>query len=618
MRADERTLRLVALAKRARDEGDPRARELIARATRADRDGAAWAMAIQWATEDRDYGEAMQFAQACRADSERAPAVVRVVYGELLRVLGRTAEQVAVWRGTAGEARLPALVAATGDPWFAIELDEARGAPPSDARFSWCIDAGWLDRAAAMIDELGGDDEARAERCIAVGAFERAEAYLVRCGGARALLRRAELSLFRHDAAAARDALGAAQEAEGFDDADGPARAVAVEMGLALAEGDSQRALALGAPHAASSKLVSLRAFHAEALAREGRADEAFDATAEARRLSRRVSIALVLLSYFSRHPRASLDSLRPDTRALVTAICDGDPPPEGALDAALARLGGYREEGLVILREGRLERRVPNTFGPEVGVRYQAILATRGVDALRAAFARDTADPGLAIYHGEVELWLGELERAEAIFRGAIEAEPDTKWAWIGYGACALVGGDALEAMRRWGEVFSGEPTLRAYAERFAGRSISPGPTLWLYLAEAHHHMGEPEEAMGVAGHGLRDKPRRLSALLLVARLAADAGDPSLLDDVCAHVRDALPGLDLALGPRGGKSAIEVHEQMLSLFRGNRSSSRLTWVEGARVGTQTWPGSPPELVERALAISAEAHARHLRARGGR
>lgn len=214
-----------------------------------------------------------------------------------------------------------------------------------------------------------------------------------------------------------------------------------------------------------------------------------------------------------------------------------------------------------------------------------QLVLKVRGIDAAVAeaerVIARHGGHPLTRTYRGELELWRGAYSEAEAAFCAALEADPLTLWAWIGRGAVRLLQGDPAGCV--------------ALLDLGQQRCGFRGPTGWIYMGEALLALGRPAEDALL--QGLKASPRRLSSWICLAELAAAEGAPGPAEALRATLLRLAPGLL----PEGGP-AVEALRAARQKMRGNRSSSLVTWWDGAgRLRLLPpppggWPGTPAGL----------------------
>ncbi len=479
--------------------------------------------------------------------------------------------------GTAGDW-LPVIesLRQSGDPWWAEELTSrasSRSRELDEVEIELALglggDAG--DRIERWLESY--DDDAAVDRALAwyaaAGSIEKAEALLPRAGPGS--LWPARLALWRDDLEAARGLLAkghdtpehrllraiAAVRAGDFDDA----RARLVDL---VDEGRSGNFLCevwswLATVHRQLGDYDQARVA----------ADNANRASPEltvAPRLERELAVELALgpeaeggwwsrLWRRQRPPRkvgeleyaAQLEPFGVDaSEAVVPAL-------EGVIDS----LAGNRTPATTTWIDGRLRRARPRPDPRHVGASIQRVLWTRGVEAVRQLFdngdTRVTRHPLARIYQGEVELWVGNYARAEAIFREVLGEQRRTLWAWIGLGATRMFQDDLDDALSIWREgveVMSFE-----------------GPTLFIFRGECHRRRGAIEAARADLETAIRQKPQRLSAWINLALLERDA---SAIEQAIERCRTFAP---LLMEQLDGTPEEQL-EGVLAAMRGNRSSS--------------------------------------------
>jgi tetratricopeptide (TPR) repeat protein len=233
---------------------------------------------------------------------------------------------------------------------------------------------------------------------------------------------------------------------------------------------------------------------------------------------------------------------------------------PVRALAAALDRLGGNHTPYPTVIENGRLTSLPPAVDPGQIGASIQLVQHTRGAEAARALYReyaeRFDGHPRILIYEGELELWLGNYERAAQIFREVLARRNDMKWAWIGLGASAMLQGELDEAQRTWKE---GLAVTRA------------GPTLYVYRGECFRRQGRADAARRDLELAVRQKPQRLSAWINLALL-------DQRDDVLQQVeRKLIESAPLLMAELSGTLTDKL-EKVLDSMRGNRSSTRVTY----------------------------------------
>ncbi|MDX2166786.1 MAG: tetratricopeptide repeat protein [Deltaproteobacteria bacterium] len=479
----------------------------------------------------------------------------------------------------------------SGDPWWVGELIEEAGRGRSGLEIL-AIEAALArdeDAAAAIAAwEKDHPDEAGREAAAAwwarSGRVDQIERLLSTAGGLP--LWRARVALWRKQPAAARAALA------GLPDSPEVRCLTAV---AAVLDGDLEtaepllRGLLDGATSAEAWSWLST------VLRKQGRFDEAVRAADSASiastafnliaRLERELSIACQRSAgapvqsrwrlqrlFRSVTPRGGGHRTIGDLEHAALLYPLGLEPNEAVfvLDQVIDRFAGNRSANLTTTDGEQLTTyHVP--IDPRfLGARIQRVLWTRGPEAVRRLY-RDleptvNSDPLFLIYAGEVELWLGEYDRAASIFDRALASDRSTKWAWIGLGASAMLQGDLAGAQRTW------EEGLRI--NRVAG------PTLFVYRGECYRRQGDRARAREDLDVALREKPHRLSARINLALLT---GESDALQRVEADCRRLMPVLMATLS--GGPA--QKLEQVLVAMRGNRSSSE--WHISYHLWDRVW-----------------------------
>lgn len=514
------------------------------------------------------------------------------------RWLSRESAHLETLRAIRPPHEIARLAAQMGDVWYAAELAD----PRRTESYGWYEAAGVLSAHRDVLEAVAADPVWHAEQRILLGDFEAARGILAGQSSPEAAAWRARLRLW------------AAQDPRPELTVEGIPAAERDDLigGWLVLSGAHEAALSLLLPGAEGTPSSARLAWIAEALMGLGREDEAPRWAERARASERQTHVPLVVLAHWTRRPKRRPKRVRPDVRRMLEAVWAPAPVPRSyALRESLRRLGGHRGSGLVVLEDGALVRRPLPLLGNLVGAHLRSVIRSRGYRAAKEAFAavhRREEQAEARIYEGELDLWYGDYDEAERVFRRALALEPDTKWAWIGLGACFLLRGEPARAIDVWARRFVWVPTLPYRLRLFHWQT--PGPTLWIYLAEALWRLGKHEAAMATAGACVRDKPRRVSALLLVGRLQAEQGDGALLRDALAALGERVPGLRLA-ARLGEGSPEEAHDRLLAAWRGNRSSATLTWRRGAHIDSFVHPGPEPSLIARAREASQAAWGRH-------
>lgn len=426
---------------------------------------------------------------------------------------------------------------------------------------------------------------------LQVGAFDDAERWAAE---ARALAPErpegpatlARLALFRGDLAQAR-AAGAAIP----DSAD----AWVVQAAIASLAGDMTAALAACEQALArDAQAYEAEAWRAEALLALGRPAEAL------RSADRAVIMAPgLLVSARVVHPLAVMQiegiqggaSAFEELLPMIAALCPDIDPDEvrrdvgaaqRALRRVLAALRGNRTIAPTRLdEEGRLVLALP-AHGPRYASRaaLQRIATDDGAEVLAALDEVVAAYPDSALplaHRGELNLWLGHLDRARADLEQSVERWPYTRWPYIGL--CAL-------------ETLVGDPE-KGLATCALGvqRMGSEGPAVFVHRGEARRRLGQLDEAVTDLERACQLNPTRLSAPinLSLARLARGeiASGRALFRDLVERAAGLLGdaaselGLDAFDHDLGEGEMARVLERCLVMMRGNRSSSCLTYFTG-------------------------------------
>lgn len=222
-----------------------------------------------------------------------------------------------------------------------------------------------------------------------------------------------------------------------------------------------------------------------------------------------------------------------------------------------LERFAGNRTPYLTTVQNGRLASYITPPDPRHLGANIQLVLWTRGPDAVRALYhelaPRAEGHPFFRIYQGEIELWLGNYEEAARIFSAVLKQDSTVKWAWIGFGASAMLQGDLAQAQKTWEQGLS----ITGFA----------GPTLYVYRGECFRRQGDVPQARRELETALQQKPNRLSAQINMALLD---GEP---DALARAERACIQHAPLLMEQLSG-AAPERLEQVLQAMRGNRSSS--------------------------------------------
>lgn len=228
---------------------------------------------------------------------------------------------------------------------------------------------------------------------------------------------------------------------------------------------------------------------------------------------------------------------------------------------------GGERLTALVLPRHARFLAR-------DVQERIRVTAVETVLAELEALAAERPLEPTILCHRGEIELWLGRYEAAERSFSRALGVASDTRWAYVGLCAAALLGGRLQEAI---------EWCARAEAV------VVPGRTQYVYRGEAHRRLGDLTRAREDLARDRALTPSRISGWLNEALLEPA---PQRLREVWARVWQRAPGLatdacversvepeQLADEP---EQLVALFEHVLTMMRGNRSSNFVTYFTAA------------------------------------
>ena len=209
---------------------------------------------------------------------------------------------------------------------------------------------------------------------------------------------------------------------------------------------------------------------------------------------------------------------------------------------------------------------------------------------AFETFMAQYPEDPQTYTYSGEVLLWVGRYEEAEALFRKALDGSYITIWTWIGLGAALGYQGRHQEALQAF------EDGVR--------ESNFEGPTVFVYRGEFLRKLGHLDQAERDLTIAVQQKPNRLSGWINRVLIDHAKGETTPARILCSAIRrhctslwwDArektkndpltLDGLDTTL------------EAMLAMMLGNRSSTILTYkredhpIRGIRWKTENVPSA--------------------------
>jgi tetratricopeptide (TPR) repeat protein len=246
-------------------------------------------------------------------------------------------------------------------------------------------------------------------------------------------------------------------------------------------------------------------------------------------------------------------------------------------LEAALALMRGNRTTRPTFVANGRpepLDMPIHVRFAaPNIQHRILTRSAADVVDELRALAVERPDAPTIHCHVGEVQLWLGDADAAEAAFSRSIRDTPKVRWAYVGLCAAEMIRG-------RWSEAI-------AWCDRGLEAVPPPGRTMFAYRGEVYRRAGDLERAEADLRHMLELTPGRISSWMNLALVRAARADHALLLPTLARLRRRAPGLvddgcrELgidALGSHDASAVVRVFEHLLAMMRGNRSSGFVTY----------------------------------------
>jgi tetratricopeptide (TPR) repeat protein len=213
-----------------------------------------------------------------------------------------------------------------------------------------------------------------------------------------------------------------------------------------------------------------------------------------------------------------------------------------------------------------------------------QPLLLSSGVAATSAALdalqVRFPRSPHPLNYRGEVRLWLGRYDDADADFSRSL-ALVESRWARIGRGAVHALAGRRWRASR-----------LFRRSERVGGPL--DGATSHVYRGEAALRAGDLTEAREALERTTSARPARATAWLLLAEVRRQGGGDAV--GALRRFEAEAPGLALHLRVAAELPIVDGRERDLpalvrSLFEnggGNRSSRVFTALDGD--GLRAWP----------------------------
>jgi tetratricopeptide (TPR) repeat protein len=265
--------------------------------------------------------------------------------------------------------------------------------------------------------------------------------------------------------------------------------------------------------------------------------------------------------------------------------------PPRAALELVARRFGGNKSErltlraaaptsglGLSLLRLPRVDSVLSSRDASAELVRTVGAIPLpeleRRFDALEA---EDPSSPHPHCYRGELDLWLGEYERALARFDTALGIT-QARWGYVGRAAAEILLGRYDDA----------ETTLARCADAF---EPVRGATSHVYLGEMWRLRGEHERALVELDEAIAAKPGRIGARMNRALSHIALGQRPRAEEELRRVEREAPRLLwdawIALGetPRWPLPVTElerIFSSALALMRGNRSSHTITYFDAA------------------------------------
>lgn len=284
---------------------------------------------------------------------------------------------------------------------------------------------------------------------------------------------------------------------------------------------------------------------------------------------------------HYTEHHRATFAALVPGSEAVFRS--HDREAWRVVLRSLLARMHGNRSTVATYL-DGGVLRLVPHLRDPRTASR-RVLNRVRvdDPDQLLREFEQLAVEfpiSGLPLAHkGELELWLGRTDAAEATLERAIRVLRGTRWPYIGLGAVELVRNRPKAALR--------------VLERGVKTMLdTTGPAVYVHRGEAHYLLGKMDRAEADLRTALQLNPTRIAGHLILALVRLEQGD---LATARVHAKsffrcapglesDAARELGVVLAADGPVElpAAELRELLLharTLLRGNRSSSCVSYV---------------------------------------
>jgi len=247
-------------------------------------------------------------------------------------------------------------------------------------------------------------------------------------------------------------------------------------------------------------------------------------------------------------------------------------------LRGALKRMAGNRSTRPTYVEEGELVPLDVPVHTRFAARQIQDLLVARSpgevVRLLEELAAERNDEPTIHCHIGEIHLWLGDADRAEAAFTRALRDTPEVRWAYVGACASAMLRG-------RWDDAI-------AWCDRGIGAFPPPGRTMFAYRGEVYRRMGLLDRAEDDLRHMLELTPNRISSWMNLALARHARGDGALLAPTLARLRKRAPGLvddgcreqglD-ALVDHDDQTVAQLFEHLLGMMRANRSSNFVSYV---------------------------------------
>lgn len=457
------------------------------------------------------------------------------------------------------------------------------------ARARLSLRAGDHPAAVALRDHLGATtarDPARvlaaASLSIALGDFDDAEARAVEAlaidaGGRDARRMLATLRLWRGDDRAAEALL---EGDEGAPRLRGITQALRGAYAAALACFDDALRR--------DPRDAEAHVWRAEALLHLGRAEDAVDAAVRGGDVSPdgAAYLAAELVRAVAQIRVGRLPGLSEQGPHSLLALLAPTPAPlEHQILVALRALRGNRGLDLTWLDDAGALRAIPSApsarqLAKHAVVRYALTASVEASARDFAAIKRRWPElPEPNNYEGEVHLYAGDTAAARRCFEAALGLYEQSRWAFIGLMAVAV-----LEGRYEDGLAVMAEGVRRGGPE---------GPTAFAYRGEAYRALGRAAPARSDLTHAVQLAPSRVGAWVNLGLLCADEGDARGLDEALRAIRAHAPcfiadaarsmGVDLAEAELPAHR-VALLRRGLTLLRGNRASSCVTWFspEGA------------------------------------